>query len=233
MKHYDRSGTKTITRASAMTLLALAVSAGSPIPAECSEHPNYHVRRACWLADGCPIPEKVEDQLALFKSVQPNLFARAAAFKGKDNAKVAHRAGEIKRAEEHNAKAALLFEADPEKFEAVRFRPRGWGWIDPTKEVEAYKQAVRCGFMTLQDVLSNSGQDFEDVLTARAKEIDETDALGLVLDTDPAQISGSTGATQPPDAGAATDAGGPPPEMPMQKPTNPPKRVFSLLGTAK
>jgi hypothetical protein len=99
-----------------MTLLALAVSAGDPIPEECNEHPNYHVRRAAWLAAGLPIPEKTEDKLALLKSVQPNLFARAAAFKTKDNAKVAHRADEIKRIREHNAKAVLLREADEGKF---------------------------------------------------------------------------------------------------------------------
>ena len=28
---------------------------------------------------------------------------------------------------------------NPGKFEAVRFKPRGWSWIDPTKEVEAYE----------------------------------------------------------------------------------------------
>jgi len=116
MKTYDRAGTKTITRARAMTLLALAVSAGAVIPTECSEHPNYHVRRACWLAEGCPIPEKVEDKLALLKSIQPNLFARAAAFKGTDNAKVARRDRERARAQEHNAKAVLLRDADEEKF---------------------------------------------------------------------------------------------------------------------
>jgi lambda family phage portal protein len=72
------------------------------------------------------------------------------------------------------------------KFEAVRFRPRGWGWVDPTKEVEAFKEAVRCGFMTLQDVVSQSGADIEEIFDQRAKEIALAEEAGLVLDTDPA-----------------------------------------------
>jgi lambda family phage portal protein len=40
------------------------------------------------------------------------------------------------------------------KFEAVLFKPRGWTWIDPTKEVEAYKEAVKCGFTTVSDVVA-------------------------------------------------------------------------------
>jgi hypothetical protein len=119
MKTYDRSGTKTITRASAMALIVIAATAGAPIPAECSEHPNYHVRRAAWLADGSPIPETVEGKVVLLKSVQPNLFDRASKFKGNDNNKVAHRAGEINKVTEHNAKAELLFAAEPEKFELL------------------------------------------------------------------------------------------------------------------
>jgi lambda family phage portal protein len=31
---------------------------------------------------------------------------------------------------------------NPAKFKAVAFRPRGWSWIDPTKEVDAYIKAV-------------------------------------------------------------------------------------------
>lgn len=75
---------------------------------------------------------------------------------------------------------------DRRRFEAVRFRPRGWGWVDPTKEVEAFKEAVRCGFMTLQDVVSQSGADIEEIFEQRKKEVELADDAGLVLDTDPA-----------------------------------------------
>jgi hypothetical protein len=58
--------------------------------------------------------------------------------------------------------------------------------VDPTKEVEAFKEAVRCGFMTLQDVVSQSGADIEEIFDQREKEIGLAAEAGLVLDTDPA-----------------------------------------------
>ena len=78
--------------------------------------------------------------------------------------------------------------ADPAKYEAVRFKPRGWTWVDPTKEVEAYKQAVRCGFTTVTDVIAATagGQDIEDVLETRERELDLMAEKGLQFDTDPA-----------------------------------------------
>ena len=83
----------------------------------------------------------------------------------------------------------------PDKFEAVKFRPRGWGWVDPTKEVEAYKAAVRSGFMTLQDVISTSGSDIEDVMEQRNREVKMAEESGLIFDSDPKQVS-NAGLTQ-------------------------------------
>lgn len=86
----------------------------------------------------------------------------------------------------------------PSKFEAVRFRPRGWGWVDPTKEVEAFKAAVRAGFMTQQDVLAASGADVEELIEQRAKEVGLADSAELVFDTDPANDKGQE--AEPPKA---------------------------------
>lgn len=85
--------------------------------------------------------------------------------------------------------------SNPKKFEAARFRPRGWSWIDPTKEVEAFRIAVRSGFMTLQDVVSTSGADFEELIDQRKREIEMTEEAGIVFDTDPKQVS-AAGLTQ-------------------------------------
>jgi lambda family phage portal protein len=76
---------------------------------------------------------------------------------------------------------------NPRKFEGVRFKARGWGWIDPTKEVEAYKEAVRAGFTTTGDVIAatGGGQDLEDVLSARERELELMREKGLQFDTDP------------------------------------------------
>lgn len=73
------------------------------------------------------------------------------------------------------------------KYEAVKFKPRGWSWVDPTKEVEAQRESVRCGFTTVGDVIamSGDGKDLEDVLKARKRELDLMGELNLVFDTDP------------------------------------------------
>jgi lambda family phage portal protein len=78
---------------------------------------------------------------------------------------------------------------NPRKYQKVRFKPRGWSWIDPTKEVTAYRLAVRAGFMTVSDVigLTGAGADAEDVFKSRRQELDLMAGLDLVYDTDPAQ----------------------------------------------
>ena len=63
--------------------------------------------------------------------------------------------------------------------------PRGWGWIDPAKEVEAYKEAVRCGFKTQADVVAEQGGDLEELLLARKAEVDRAEELDLYFDTNP------------------------------------------------
>lgn len=108
------------------------------------------------------------------------------------------------------------------KFEQVRFKPRGWGWIDPTKEVEAYEKAVRCGFTTVADVIAATagGQDIEDVLEGRRLELDMMAAKDLTFDT-------HTDAAPKP-------APVPAPEAPAKEPEeeDEPARVLRLRGRA-
>lgn len=87
-----------------------------------------------------------------------------------------------------------------EKFEAVCFKPRGWGWVDPTKEVAAYKEAVRCGFTTVSDVIAQTGngRDFYEILEEREQELEFMSEKDLVFDTDPSvQSNGAPMATEP------------------------------------
>jgi lambda family phage portal protein len=88
------------------------------------------------------------------------------------------------------------FYTNKRKYYAVRFRPRGWSWIDPAKEVDAYKNAVRCGFMTVSDVIRVTSEhaDFEDVITERAMELEMMKELGLTSDTDPGATDAKGGA---------------------------------------
>ncbi len=100
--------------------------------------------------------------------------------------------------------------SNPAKYQRVRFKPRGWSWIDPTKEVMAYKLAVRSGFMTVGDVVAQTGggADVEDVFKQRREELDMMAEMDLVFDTDAAQVNDKgaaqiTPAAQEGDTGAA------------------------------
>lgn len=86
------------------------------------------------------------------------------------------------------------------KFEAVRFKPRGWSWVDPTKEVQAYKDAVLCGFKTVSDVVAETagGQDIEDVLEQRRRELDLMAEYDLKFETEPAEVAPPAPVAAPP-----------------------------------
>jgi lambda family phage portal protein len=98
---------------------------------------------------------------------------------------------------------------NPIKFEAVRFKPRGWGWIDPTKEVQAYEQAIRNGFTTVGRVIAQTadGSDLEDILKERKQELEMMQRLGLKFDTDPSTVK-DPNAQAPPAPPAPIDAAG-------------------------
>lgn len=73
--------------------------------------------------------------------------------------------------------------SDKERYQKVRFKPRGWSWVDPAKEVQAYSEAVANGFMSRSDVIAaiGNGQDREDVDKAIKDDIDRAAELGLAF----------------------------------------------------
>ena len=83
------------------------------------------------------------------------------------------------------------YELTPERFKAARWMPRGWAWVDPAKEVQAYKEAVRCGFKTLGEVVAEQGGDLDELLLARQGELAMLDQMGIVVDSDPTQVTGA------------------------------------------
>lgn len=119
--------------------------------------------------------------------------------------------------------------ANPVKFEAARFKPRGWSWIDPEKEVAALKEAVRCGFTTMSDVIAQTGDgdDFEDKIKRRRRELDQLEELELDLDTNPV----------PPQDEAKHEAtvkvaeSKPPPAPPPAAPPEEEERTAPVIGT--
>lgn len=111
----------------------------------------------------------------------------------------------------------------PEKFEAVRFKPRGWSWVDPTKEVAAYKEAIKAGLTTTADVIAATagGLDIEDVLDQRAQELQMMKDRDLVFDTDPSLYEKSA-ESPPPDEDEE------PEDDQDDDEQDPPRRVFSI-----
>jgi lambda family phage portal protein len=68
-----------------------------------------------------------------------------------------------------------------EKFNAPVWRPRGWSWVDPLKEVKSNIEAVNAGFMSAQDVASQQGQDIEDIYAQLALEASLREKHGVTL----------------------------------------------------
>lgn len=96
------------------------------------------------------------------------------------------------------------YEVDPEQYRcAVRWMPRGWSWVDPAKEVAAYKEAVRCGFMTQAEVLAQTGKDLGEFMEQRKRELEMADELDLVFDTNPQELNAKGDVQTDPAAAAA------------------------------
>jgi lambda family phage portal protein len=141
-------------------------------------HTNYSSARAAQLEDR-----------DLWKVLQGFFVGRFRKRLHEEFMQAAVLAGEISIAD---------FNTCEKKYCRVHFKPRGWTWIDPTKEVVAYQVAVRSGFMTVGDVIAQTGngKDAEDVLKSRRDELDSMAELDLVFDTDPAQVN-KLGVAQP------------------------------------
>ena len=99
-----------------------------------------------------------------------------------------------------------------ERFAAVRWKFRGWSWVDPVKEVGAYKEAIRAGFMTVSKVISltGGGDDIEDVIAERKRELAMFDEADIDVDTtveEPQEPSAPVVATAPADDEVAAQDG--------------------------
>lgn len=90
------------------------------------------------------------------------------------------------------------YELRVDAYQRARWVPRGWAWIDPVKEVGAFKEAIRGGLTTQADVIAQNGGDFEDIIRQRAYEIEQAAENKLTFDTDPAKIAANGAAVAAP-----------------------------------
>lgn len=126
--------------------------------------------------------------------------------------------------------------AEPRKFEAAKFKPRGWSWVDPTKEVAAYKEAERAGYISAEDVIAQTanGLDIEDVVAGIKRSRELYEEAGIVRDTDVAAMNqaaqakaANSAATPPPDPEEGAE-GHDPAETAKPTKNDPPRRVVSF-----
>jgi lambda family phage portal protein len=76
------------------------------------------------------------------------------------------------------------YEINPEKYQDVRWLARGWAWVDPQKEVGAYKEAILGGLTSATKVIAQEGEDVDDLYNEIANERKLAKGLDLVFDTD-------------------------------------------------
>ena len=90
------------------------------------------------------------------------------------------------------------FDIDPDRYYESKWIAPAAQFVDPQKEAEAYKSLVRSGIMTLSQVISLHGGDFEELMRQRQHELAMLDELGIVTDTDPSAVTKAGQAQNPP-----------------------------------
>ena len=105
------------------------------------------------------------------------------------------------------------YDLAPERYEAVKWFARGWEFVDPQKESAANKELVRSGFKTQAQIVAEQGGDLEDLLMARAAEVERAQQLGIQFDTNPADdLQGGAPNAEPETEDEVEDASEPDPD---------------------
>jgi capsid protein len=69
---------------------------------------------------------------------------------------------------------------------AAIFRPRGYAWVDPLKEVNAAINGLQNGFMTFSDVAQQiSGRDVEETFSTLQADLEMADRFNLEINIEP------------------------------------------------
>jgi lambda family phage portal protein len=107
----------------------------------------------------------------------------------------------------------------PMVLHAISWKPRGWDYVDPSKDAHADVVAVANKMETRTNIAARKGYDFEELLATLAAEEDLADEYGL--DLSPVGVSGGGGGKPPPSAasgsGDSAGAGTGEPQQPSRK----------------
>lgn len=74
---------------------------------------------------------------------------------------------------------------DAQPWSRVKWMPHGWPYLHPVQDVTAQREAVRCGFTTRSAVVSECGEDAEEIDAEQKSDNDRADTLGLPYASDP------------------------------------------------
>ena len=65
--------------------------------------------------------------------------------------------------------------------ESIVYRPRGFSWIDPVREINAQVTGIQNGLLSMQDVATHYGADIEDVFESIQREKELAERYGISL----------------------------------------------------
>lgn len=96
------------------------------------------------------------------------------------------------------------YELRPERYDNPKWLTRGWSWVDPLKEVKAYREAEQAGYMTKAQIIAQTGGgDFDDNVAELAREQQVARDAGISLDADLGLAPTTSPTPAPPDPLAA------------------------------
>lgn len=81
------------------------------------------------------------------------------------------------------------YELRSDRYDRPRWQARGWSWVDPLKEVQAYREAEAAGYMTKSQIVALLGSDLDDNLQQLAREQQLALELGVNLNADKVSAS--------------------------------------------
>ena len=77
------------------------------------------------------------------------------------------------------------YTSNPKRYCKPRWTPPAQHFVDPLKEVKAYREAEQAGYMSKSQVIAMSGGgDYDDIVRQIKREQDVASNLGLTLDKD-------------------------------------------------
>lgn len=113
------------------------------------------------------------------------------------------------------------YELRPERYDTPRWMPRGWTWVDPLKEVKAYREAEQAGYMTKSQIVAQNGGDYDDNITEIAREQQLSSDANVTLDRDIIDAAPTLSTPTPPtDPTPPSEA--PPPSRSRRRKSTPP-----------